>query len=215
MKIVCMSDTHMNYPAIPECDLLIHAGDLTNSGTWQQVRAAMAHLAQAKARRIIFVPGNHDFLFQREPELAESICDEFGIHLLLDSETTIQGLKIYGSPWQPWFLNWAFNAPSDAIEGMDFLTEKWSHIPDDTDILVTHCPPKGIGGVMSDDKDIGCSSLRRRIDEINPRLHVFGHCHMGYGVHATHSMSKRTVFVNASTCNELYQAVNAPILIHI
>lgn len=211
MKIVCISDTHMQTVKIPECDLLIHAGDLTNNGNEHQVREALKIMSLYRAQRIILVPGNHDFLFQKKPALAKDMCDDFGVHLLLDSETVVNGYKVYGSPWQPWFMNWAFNAPQDAIEGSEFLQEKWDAISDDTDILVTHCPPYAIGGVTEDGQDIGCRRLAARIVELAPRLHIFGHCHHGYGVYP----DTKTLYVNASSCNEQYHAVNAPILIHI
>jgi Icc-related predicted phosphoesterase len=130
----------------------------------------------------------------------------------VDKETVVEGVRIYGSPWQPWFMDWAFNAPRDPSEGADFLDEKWAAIPEDTDILVTHCPPTG-GGRLDDGRDIGCPRLTSRIRYLNLDLHVFGHAHSGYGVYC--SSNTKTTSINASICDEHYRAINAPILVRI
>ncbi len=55
---------------------------------------------------------------------------------LEDSETSIKGVSIYGSPWQPEFCDWAFNLPRKS----EALREKWAKIPDKSDIVITHGP---------------------------------------------------------------------------
>ena len=50
----------------------------------------------------------------------------------------MEGVKVYGSPWQPWFGGWAFN-----LERGPDIAAKWALIPDDTDVLLTHGPPAG------------------------------------------------------------------------
>ena len=39
---------------------------------------------------------------------------------------------------QPWYYGWGFNLPRGQA-----LLDKWNQVPDNTDILVTHCPPLG------------------------------------------------------------------------
>ncbi len=214
--IVCISDTHLQRVAIPPCDLLLHAGDLTNDGTLKQVEAQLCWLASVKAERVILVPGNHDFLFEQLPEEAMLMAQRLGIEVLMDSGTVAHGLHIYGSPWQPWFHNWAFNAPQDAIEGEDFLRCKWDRIPDNTNILVTHCPPAYGPGMLRgskfEDRDIGHKALAvRALDLPDLRLHVCGHAHSGYGIWPNGNHTT----VNAAICNERYQAVNAPVVVRI
>lgn len=108
---------------------------------------------------------------------------------------------------QPRFHDWAFNL--DEHE----LAKKWADIPDDTDILILHGPPHGIGDLARDERGmpvhVGSPSLAKRIEEIRTRLVVFGHIHAGYGVYK----SGRTTYVNASHCDERYRPVNAPILL--
>ncbi len=55
---------------------------------------------------------------------------------LEDSSITLYGINIYGSPWQPFFCNWAFNLPRG-----EELASKWSAIPQETDVLLTHGAP--------------------------------------------------------------------------
>ena len=116
------------------------------------------------------------------------------------------GIKIYGSPWQPEFCNWAFNLPRTGLE----LQEKWENIPKDTDILITHGPPWGHLDVVRGRTDnLGCELLRQRVDEIKPKIHVFGHIHSGYG----YKFENETHFINASVLNESYIYKQSPVSI--
>lgn len=218
MKIVCVSDTHGYFPLIPKCDLLIHAGDLTNQGTENEVRRGLEWLSGC-ASEVILVPGNHDVLFQRDYSTAYKMARDVGVKVLIDQEVIVNGLLVYGSPWQPWFLDWAFNAPRAEVIGDEFMQEKWAQIPVDTDILVTHVPPYGtgdlVGGISTagGGRHIGCPALEARLPDLLPalRLHVFGHCHSGYGVYQKWGR----LAVNASICDEGYNQANAPITVHL
>lgn len=209
--IVLISDTHLTEPVIPACDTLVHCGDLTGTGIPNEVERGLAWLSEQKAGRIILVPGNHDFMFQEREVEARRLADAANVEVLIDQETYAHGLRIYGSPWQPWFFNWAFNAPQDAIEGADFLQDKWNLIPVDVDLLVTHGPPKGHLDLTPDNRSVGCSRLAATVAQLKPRVHAFGHIHHSYGVQPTGN----TLYVNASVCNESYQMTNPPVLIHL
>ena len=204
MKVVCLSDTH-NFGAeiaVPDGDLLIHAGDGTINGTDAEFTEFALWIRALPHRHKVLIAGNHDWLFQTRPEAARRMFD--GVHYLQDSSIVIEGLKIYGSPWQPRFFDWAFNLNRGAA-----MAAKWEAIPEDTDILITHGPPQGILDRTPAGDLAGCEELRKRIDAIRPGLHVFGHIHLGYGV----LESAGTVFVNASNCNEAYEPVNPPIVL--
>ena len=111
-----------------------------------------------------------------------------------------------GSPWQPYFHNWAFNLPRGGTE----LMLKWEFIPDCIDILITHGPPQGhldISGPPYNEGDLGCELLRVKVDKQPPKIHVFGHIHGGYG----YKFHNGTHFINASVLNERYDQVNNPI----
>lgn len=214
MRIVCVSDTHNCNEAIavPDGDLIIHAGDATVNGTEAEVEAFIDWFSNLPHERKIFVAGNHDWLFERD-ELASKKLLSRGVIYLEDSITRVKGLKVYGSPWQPRFFDWAFN-----LNRGDELAEKWKLIPDDIDILITHGPPMGILDEVPRQwgiENTGCEELRRRVAEIAEhgrlKLHVFGHIHCGYGTHEEFGMK----FVNASTCDEDYRPTQLPIVVDL
>ncbi len=211
-RIVCLSDTHNcnSQIDVPDGDILIHAGDATITGTVEEVKRFNAWFAKLPHRLKIFVAGNHDWLFERNNELARTLLDTKIIYLQ-DSETKIADLKIYGSPWQPRFYDWAFNLN----RGYE-LAAKWKLIPDDVEILITHGPPNGILDLVPRhgwDENTGCEELLKRVQEIagfgKLKLHVFGHIHCGYGTEENFGVK----FVNASNCDEQYNPSQPPIVI--
>ena len=129
-----------------------------------------AWLARQPHRHKIVIAGNHDWCFAREPGPARSVLGD--AHYLEDNEITLEGIPFDGSPWQPVFNNWAFNLPRG-----EALASVWRRIPTGLDVLITHCPPAGMGDRSSFAGNIGCSELRARVAEVAPRLHVFGHTH--------------------------------------
>lgn len=215
MKIVCISDTHNRNAEIevPDGDILIHSGDATIRGTQYEVEEFLAWFSRLPHRHKIFVAGNHDWLYEKENRFARLLTANFKIKYLQDSFVEIEGLKIYGSPWQPRFYEWAFNLNRGAE-----MAEKWRMIPDDADILITHGPPHGILDEVPKKygvENTGCEELRKKIEEISVleklKLHVFGHIHCGYG-----ELSKFGVkFVNASACDESYEPAQPPIVVEI
>lgn len=198
MKCACISDMHGHLPIMKhiECDLVLVGGDILPARdhgfhfqrNWLDVKFRR-WLEMIKVP-VIGVSGNHDFIFQEAPD---DVPDLPWIYLQ-DSGTTLEnGLKVWGSPWQVYYGGWAFN-----LEESD-LREKWSLIPHDTDILLLHSPPHGVGDVsLYDQVHTGSTSLTNRIESIEPKLVVFGHNHSGYGTY----YYRDTVLVNASHCNE-------------
>lgn len=209
MKIVCVSDTHLRHDfKVPDGDLLIHAGDLTMKGDRTETERALLWLASLPHRHKVFIAGNHDFYFQSHPAEARALIQtkvDAGLVYLQDSEATVGGLRIYGSPWQPWFYDWAFN-----LKRGPEIREKWRLIPEGLDILVTHGPPHGILDWNSDGRRVGCEELLKAIEEKTPRYHIFGHIHEASG---TSFASHRTKFVNACICDKDYKPVHKPVII--
>ena len=209
-KIVTISDTHNKHDQIslPKGDLLIHAGDFTVRGTENEVAVFGNWLQGLDFEEIVVIPGNHDFLAERNFPLVKRLLGR--AHLLHDSSIELFGLKIYGSAWTPFFYNYAFNLRRGSP-----IKEKWDLIPDDTDILITHGPPQftmdlvGRGGLATE--NIGCEELKIAIERIKPKLHVFGHCHSGYGTRVKDGIT----YINAASLNELYLASNKPIIFNI
>ena len=218
LKIVCVSDTHcrLDEVTIPDGDLLVHAGDLTFQGTVKEISRELTYLGKATKRfkhGCIFVPGNHDWLFQTNMSLAKQMCEDYGITVLHHTSTQIEGLNIFGSAYTPAFMDWAFN--KDRAE----LKEVWDEIPDNTNILISHGPPMGIlstvrvveRGVEGID-ECGCYDLYNRIQELKDlKLHIFGHIHDSYGTIDIGNITH----INASICTENYKPINKPIIIDL
>lgn len=204
-RVICLSDIHglTDRLVVPDGDVLLIAGDLTSRGTAAQVTQVNAWLGTLSHANKVVIAGNHDFLFERQPELARSLLTN-AIYLQ-DSETMVAGLRIYGAPWQPRFFDWAFNLN----RGAD-LKAKWDCIPAGTDVLITHGPPVGIlDRVVRDRSNVGCEDLLQAVKRVRPTVHLFGHIHEGYGVHRTDD----TLFVNASTCTLQYHPTNLPVVL--
>lgn len=209
-RIVCLSDTHNCHEqiAVPDGDVLIHAGDATIRGTIEEIVLFNHWFAGLPHRYKIFVAGNHDWLFETNNPLARTLLDS-SIYYLQDSSVEIENLKIYGAPWQPRFYDWAFNL----MRGAE-LSAKWKLIPDAADVLITHGPPNGILDRVPmpyNFENVGCEELRKRVEAVRPRLHVFGHIHCGYGTAEKFGVR----FVNASICDESYEPNNPPIVIDL
>jgi len=204
LRIVAISDTHNLHRKIriPDGDVLVHAGDISMEGDLRDVEAFDAFLGTLPHRHKIVICGNHDFCFEREPLAARSRIRH--ATYLEDAGLVVEGVKFWGSPWQPWFFDWAFN-----LQRGPEIAEKWALIPDDTDVLITHGPPRGHGDRTTHGDDAGCDDLLRRIEEIRPKAHIFGHIHEGYGV----TRNQHTLFVNASTCTVNYRASNPPVVL--
>lgn len=211
-RIVCLSDTHNCHEQIvvPDGDILIHAGDSTVRGTADEIFNFAKWFSNLPHKYKIFIAGNHDFFFE-DDELDKQTIDFFfpNCFYLQDSFVEVENLKIYGSPWQPRFFDWAFNLNRGAE-----LAAKWELIPNDTDVLITHGPPNGILDEVPRKYSIenaGCEDLRKRVEEIKPKLHIFGHIHCGYG--QTEKFGVK--FVNAANCDESYEPTNLSIVIDL
>lgn len=214
MKIVALSDIHGYLPPyLPACDLLLLAGDLcpvanhTPFFQSQWLRNEFRDwLEKRQARKIVGIAGNHDFVFEQLPEL---VPRDLPWTYLQDAGLEWEGLKIWGTPWQPWFLDWAFNADPAKLQ------RQWSLIPDDTDILVVHGPPFSYGDSVEDAPGVlrhaGCPHLLERIKQIAPRLVVFGHIHEGRG----EWQLGRTTLANVTILDVDYRVVHKPWVMEI
>jgi Icc-related predicted phosphoesterase len=203
MKIVLLSDTHQLHDqlVVPPGDLLIHAGDSCRRGTLEELSAFNDFLGRLPHPHKIAIAGNRDYSFERQPEESRKILTN--AVYLQDEEITIGGLRIYGSPWQPPFMNTAFNLPRG-----EALREKWALIPQGIDILVTHTPPYSIGDRTAGGELVGCRDLLEAVRRIKPRFNVFGHIHEGYGQYNKNGI----LFINASMTDGLMQLSHAPIV---
>jgi len=158
MKIGAISDTHNKHHNIKtkeldKCDVVICSGDISGNGTQKEIESFCKWFGSRKPKHKLLVAGNHDFLFQKEPKKARAICEKYGITYLQDYGVVIDGVYFYGSPWQPQFCDWAFNAARDPLDifyyngkvkTFPLIKQFWDMIPETTDVLITHGPPYGI-----------------------------------------------------------------------
>lgn len=230
IKILCLSDTHGLHDRIqpnwlPHADILIHAGDISNVGKAGEIDHFCNWFAGLKGYSSkIFIAGNHDFGFEEKSRSYKEVQtilktyekeidylqDEGMIFIKNGGKEDEESINIWGSPWQPEFHQWAFN-----LQRGKELREKWDKIPVDTDVLITHGPPKGLGDFVPyrNGENVGCEDLLDVVATKLPQLkaHIYGHIHYSYGT----VMRNNIQFINASTCNEAYVPIQKPIMIEI
>ncbi|KAJ4293213.1 hypothetical protein N0V90_008495 [Kalmusia sp. IMI 367209] len=207
VRFLVMSDTHDKVPSsTPQCDVLLHCGDLTEDGSPQSISTALSALSKIDAEIKLIIAGNHEISLDKTYYLAEGGSEAAYLEsrsLLLNPDIRYleEGthdfmlksgahFKIYVSSWTPIYGSSAFQYPSneDRFNGAD-ITPSWaknvgketSIIPEGVDIVMTHGPPQYVLDKTADGRSAGCEHLRRAIARVRPRLHCFGHVHAGYG----------------------------------
>ncbi|CAK7211112.1 hypothetical protein SCUCBS95973_001020 [Sporothrix curviconia] len=195
VRIVCVADTHNRQPVLPAGDILIHAGDLTDQGSFAEVQAGLSWLAAQPHKHKILVAGNHDVLLD-DAFLAQHPERRYGqtqtredlawgdVTYLQDRQIAVEmggrSLVIYGAPWTPAYGVSAFQyRPDDAQTHWTERLDAFSAAKP-PDILITHGPPK----LHRDQRDwyrAGCAHLAEQVARLRPQLCVFGHIHAGYG----------------------------------
>jgi Icc-related predicted phosphoesterase len=205
VRLVCLSDLHSKHDrvAVPDGDLLLVAGDLTKRGTREQIEAVDRWLGTLPHRHKVVIAGNHDFAFEEDPGARAWLTHAT---YLQDELAVVGGVRIWGSPWQPRFFDWAFN-----LDRGEPLRAVWAKIPDRVDVLLTHGPPNGILDRTIRGDLVGDHDLRDAVFRVRPKLHVFGHIHEGYGQEVVDGVR----FVNASTCTVSYVPSNPPIVVDL
>jgi predicted phosphodiesterase len=219
LRLVCISDTHNAHAALgalPPGDVLVHAGDFTDVGSEKDVLGFCDWLdQQSQFRHKVVIAGNHDLSLDKDSYERNwpRFCQKRGIKkadtgilearlrasctYLLHEGCEIDGVRFFGSPYQPEFYDWAFNMCRENGE----CFAKWSSMPrGGVDVLLTHGPPMGHGDWCEGSGHQGCADLLDYVERYQPRLHVFGHIHESYGA----TTNGRTVFLNASTLNLQY-----------
>lgn len=195
ITLALISDTHGHHEAIhiPPCDIVVCAGDMTHSTKavgLQELQNFLIWLTrEAKGTQCVMTFGNHDWVGLRFPEESRLLCERHGVTLLHGSAATVGGLRFWGSPRTPEFRGYAYMYLPDEAEAV------WDEIPEGVDVIVTHGPPrmfrdKTVHGVRA-----GCPVLAKRVRQIQPALHVFGHIHESRGVRERDGV----MYVNASS----------------
>lgn len=214
MRITFISDTHNNHNQVTANlsggDLIIHSGDMSSMGYKHEIQQFLKWFnGLDNYTNKIFIAGNHDWGFQNDPEMCQEQLEFYNKVTYLQDNLKVIGedyetaVKVYGSPWQPEFYNWAFNLPRMGWE----LEVKWNDIPMDTDILITHGPAWGhLDTIKGHSVPLGCELLAERIKTVKPKIHVFGHIHTGYG----YKFVGGTHFFNAAVLDESYYYSQKP-----
>lgn len=204
MRIVLTSDLHGALPDIGPCDLLLIAGDvcpvenhdLDFQRNWLQTVFA-DWLEKTPAEQIVGIAGNHDFIFE-----AEKV--DLPWTYLQDAEATVNGLRIWGSPWVPNLRSWAFYGGPGRVRGTII-----DAIPSGIDILLSHGPMYGAGDRVMDGMYVGCKEMLNQIKRISPKLFVCGHIHEGYGAYSRIPVEYGVY--NVAHMDVLYRPVQPPI----
>lgn len=201
MNILAISDTHgfhWEINDVPDVDILIHAGDATNHKNTIKNEVEFRSFAQwwgaFPAKHKVYVPGNHD-AFATKRHLIDDLKK---VSIYLEHENVeIEGVSIFGSPYVPTFGDWYF------MKSRNKLSRYWDQIPNETDILITHGPPKGILDLsynrLRELEFCGDNALLKAVRRVKPKYHIFGHIHDNGDI-MNHGMFKRegTTFCNAS-----------------
>lgn len=200
IRLLCLSDTHGEHDKIPkeclyDCDILLHAGDFSAFGKPEDVTSFKSWLDHINCQKVV-IAGNCDLTFDTAhlDRLSKQIDRFFHPTQPLDSVkpaflkdcgntkyaehelVEISGIKIFASPYTPEFYNLAFQIAQGEGES------RWSAIPDNVDVLLTHGPPRGVCDLTSSGMNVGCPDLRKAIERTKPALCIFGHIHEARGV---------------------------------
>ena len=208
-KFCCMSDLHGNLPnKLPECDAVLIAGDICGAGNGLRQLEWLDDVFRRWLLKIekpvIYTSGNHDWAPYEYSERFARL--QLPGTYLQDSGVTFKGLRIWASPWQKRFYDWAFNLEESELMG------KWNLIPDDTDILICHSPPKYYGDKNRSGDFCGSESLTWRIGQLEQlQLMIFGHIHPGRGIYQSGDMT----LVNAAMTDDRYRPIYEPFVVEI
>jgi Icc-related predicted phosphoesterase len=202
-----ISDTHGKHEelGILSGDVLVHSGDFCNG--FEIDEADLLGLdrwfGEQRFDRILCVGGNHDFAAQAKRARGERVFEN--AVYLEDDVCEFDGVKFYGAPWIPELEEWAYYLPDHDRQN------KWSQIPADTDVLITHCPPHGILDQTSGGMSVGCRFLRDAVNGLSLKVHCFGHVHSGHG----QKRQAMTLFCNAAVAGHDYDIEHSPIVVDL
>lgn len=247
MKIVALSDLHGNLPELPQCDVVCICGDIVPLMVQKNAMQSVAWLSgpfqkwalDLPCKKVIMIWGNHDFIGERllkyGPTDGDTISFPVGyngnlqhnllfqndsnekIVILCDERYEYKGKVFYGTSWCPSLNNWAFYQNSGGLK------EKFSGIPFDTDVLLTHCPPKfGQQGIVLETNwnfgsNFGCQELQDVLENVfqfkSGVTHILsGHIHSGNHNIETHG---GLAYRNVSLLNEDYEVAYQPFIFTI
>jgi hypothetical protein len=205
ISVVAISNTHSHSSRLRlgniSGDLLLHAGDLTQHGTKQELQSAIEWLASLPFRRKVVVAGNHDIGLDKNCGYRSPMAQQFGTYAtpeetdeLLTSmfdhdisylspeapscKVCIDGnfLRIYGLPYSPRIVGPSAFMRSRVEQTWRDLNPELSY-----DILLSHAPPRGYFDSTRHGSHVGCDRFLETIEDVRPTVAVFGHIHEAGG----------------------------------
>jgi Icc-related predicted phosphoesterase len=192
---------------VPDGDVLVHCGDFTGNGSLLQMLNFGLWLQSLPHKHKVVIAGNHDAIAEKDPAIVRQKFKDYGVIYLCEDEVEIDGVKFFGSPYTPQFMNWHFMEK----RGID-MGRHWNKIPEDVDVLVTHGPPFGIRDKTAMTvQGVGCYDLRGRVNFIKPKLHIFGHIHDAHGVEEHDGVK----YINCSVLDDYYNVEFEPVVVEI
>lgn len=202
IDILHLSDTHgqhKNLKSLPEADVIVHSGDFTFAGSEEEAYDFMNWFCNLPYKHKIFIAGNHDMCMYGADHI-DGLSRN--VHYLYNNSVVIDGIKFYGIPM---FME-------DCMDGnLDVFI---NNIPDDTDVLITHMPPKGTCDLANYGKGPehrGNATLAELLKKLHPTCHLFGHEHDAYGK----TIKENVIYSNACVVDSRYILINNPTIINI
>lgn len=226
LSICAISDLHGYLPKIEPCELLLICGDIVNLKCQQYhqsckkwyIKNFKPWIEGLPCEKVLFIPGNHECGVEgHEIEYRNMFPHSYKATILIHEEyeyLSNEGkiYKIFGTPYCKIFGNWAYMRDNDTLK------EKFSEIPEELDILMTHDAPYGCNDVCVDStswntfEHLGNIPLREIVLEKKPKLLLHGHLHSS--LHEFESLGESKV-INCSIKNENYEPTYSPLLLDI
>lgn len=204
MRLVIVSDTHgmQDELGVLEGDVLIHCGDVCNGFERddREIDQLDDWFGRQRFGAILCVGGNHDFALEERAAAGARVLEN--ARFLVDEPFEYGNVLFYGSPWTPELMGWAFYLEPELAES------RWSRIPPETDVLITHSPPAGILDANRGGHRCGCPYLAERVKTVRPAVHCFGHVHASAGT----QLQDGVLYMNASMVNSRYQITHSPLV---
>ena len=227
IKICAMSDLHGYLPEVKPCDLVLICGDIVplriqgrtkDSYKWFSTEFKEWAI-DLPCDKVIFIAGNHELTFPNHyndykqlfynDSKVTYLCHEGYIYKGPDGKE----YSIFGTPYCKEFGNWAFMLSDPELE------ERYSEIPENLDILITHDAPYGVSDVLlqkeckwATGEHIGNVPLRNAIIQKCPKYVFHGHLH---STSHEFELLENSKVVNCSLKDEFYNVLYKPIIIDL
>ncbi len=202
MNAMFIGDTYGQHDAIllPRGNMIVHAGNITKNGTRAEVEDFLQWFSSLPYKHKIFIAGAHDRFLETDPAAVRAMIPE-GVVYLEESGVEIEGLKIWGSPYNCYNHGSAFSC--DATE----IVAHWEKIPAETDMVIIHTPAYGVLDENFKGEHEGSKELLRRLVKVEPKYFIYGHRQSTHGYEYRHGIH----FINASVSNEEFKITHKPV----